>query len=105
IEVPPLDESDPVVRQLVEMVSSHPRVMAWLATDGLIRNFAVVVENIASGQAPSAHLGVLRPTAPFSVIEQGEDDAVIDPRSYDRYNEIADAVASVDAAGAARLYS
>jgi len=31
--------------------------------------------------------------------------AVADPRSYDRYNSIADAVSSVDAGGAAKLYA
>ena len=31
--------------------------------------------------------------------------AFVDPRSYDRYTTIADAVASIDAGGAARLYA
>src|SRR5687767_11961943 len=35
IHVPPLDQTDPVVRRLVGMLSAHPRVAAWLATDGL----------------------------------------------------------------------
>jgi hypothetical protein len=104
VEVPPLDESDGVVRDLVREISTHPRVLAWLATDGLIRNFAVVVENVASGQTPARHLQVLRPTSAFSTT--GSDaDLRIDPASYDRYSPIADAVASVDAQSAARLYA
>src|ERR671935_754932 len=47
IVLPPLDETDSIVRQLVTELSSHPKVIAWLATDGLIRNFAVVIQNIA----------------------------------------------------------
>jgi hypothetical protein len=105
VELPPLDDSDPVVRELVGMLSSHPRVMAWLATDGLIRNFTVVIDNIASGRMPARYLAVLRPTARFAVIERGEDELSIDPRSYDRYTPIADAAGGIDAAGAARLYS
>lgn len=104
VDVPPLDMSDDVVRTLVAQLSSHPRVAAWLTTDGLIRNFAVVVENIANGQSPAVHLQALRPTAPFSRSERGES-LVIDPRSYDRYAGIADAAASIDPMGAARLYT
>jgi hypothetical protein len=104
VEVPPLDESDGVVRDLVRQLSTHPRVLAWLATDGLIRNFAVVVENVASGQTPARHLQVLRPSAPFATT--GSDtDIRIDSASYDRYSPIADAVASVDAQAAARVYT
>ncbi len=104
VEVPPLDESDGVVRDLVRELSTHPRVLAWLATDGLIRNFSVVVENIASGQTPAKHLQVLRPTSPFSTTGTGTDVRV-DPASYERYTPVADAVASVDAQAAARVYA
>jgi hypothetical protein len=104
IDVPPLDESDQVVRGLVRELSSHPGVAAWLATDGLIRNFTVVVANIAEGSTPAARLRALAPSGPFRVVEQG-DDLLVDPRSYERYDRLAEAVASVDPAGSARLYS
>ena len=100
----PLDQSDAIVRQLVTALSSHPRVAAWLTTNGLIRNFVVVVENISTGMSPAGHLRVLRPTGPFRVLSRDEEIR-IDPRSYDRYTDIAGAVASIDAAGAANLYA
>ena len=65
LDVPPLDETDPLVRSLVAGLSSHPRVADWLATNGLIRNFAVVVINIAEGSTPAVHLRVFRPSAPL----------------------------------------
>lgn len=103
IDVPPLDESDPLVRRLVGALSAHPRVVAWAATPDLIRNFTVVVENIAAGATPARHLRVLQPAGPFRVT--GPEEALrIDPRSYARYDSVAAAVASVDAAGAANLY-
>lgn len=105
IELPPLDTSDDFVRRLVRMLSAHPRIAAWLATDGLIRNFTVVVENIAAGRTPAQHLRVLRPSEPFSIVAARGSGVVVDPRSYDRYRGIAEAVASVDANGAAKLYS
>jgi hypothetical protein len=103
IDVPPLAETDPLVRSLVAGLSSHPRVADWLATNGLIRNFAVVVINIAEGATPAVHLRVFRPPAPFTVVEDA-DGLYIDPRSYSRYDGVAAAVASIDAAAASRIY-
>jgi hypothetical protein len=104
IVLPPLDQTDPVVRQLVEQITSHPRVAAWLATDGLIRNFAVDVSIVAEGRTPARQLQVLRPSSAFQVVERG-GDLYIDPRSYQRYDGLAAAAASIDPAGAARLYA
>jgi hypothetical protein len=104
VDLPPLAESDDFVRRLVADLSSHPRVAAWLATDGLIRGFTVSVENIAGGATPVRHLRVLRPTGPFRVAVDGEV-VRIDPRSYERYDGVADAMSSIDAASAAALYA
>lgn len=104
VPLPPLDGTDALMRKLVSALSSHPVVAAWLTTDGLIRNFVVVVENIANSATPARHLTPLRPQGGFRVID-GDDELLIDPRSYDRYTPIAAAVDSVDAEGAARLYS
>lgn len=104
IDVPPLDLTDPLVRELVKQISSHPSVAAWLASDRLIRNFAVVVANVAEGTTPTVHLRTLRPAATFKVVERG-GRLTIDPRSYERYDAFAAAAASIDPAGAARLYS
>ena len=104
IDLPPLDQTDAVVRDLVKALSSHPSVAAWLTTDGLVRNFTVSVANVAEGRTPTRHLSKLRPAEPFRVIERG-DAAVIDPRSYERYTTLAAAVSSLDPAGSARLYA
>jgi hypothetical protein len=104
VALPGLDLSDELVRELVAGLSSHPRVAAWLATKGLIRNATVVVTNIAEGHTPAVHLRRLRPTGDFRVTERN-DTLHVDPRSYDRYTSLATAVASVDPAGAAELYA
>lgn len=104
IVLPPLDESDPVVRDLVKQLTSHPRLAAWLATEGLIRNFVVVVSIVAEGRTPARQLPRLRPSSGFDVLERG-DDLAVDPRSYQRYDGLAAAAASVDPVGAARLYA
>jgi hypothetical protein len=104
VAVPPLGESDPLVRDLVTKLSSHPRVAAWLTTDGLIRNFAVVVANVSEGRSPSTHLRTVAPSGPFRVATQ-KGVLFVDARAYQRYDSLADAFASLDAAGSARLYS
>lgn len=103
LDLPPLDQSDAAVAALVKALSSHPRVAAWLATKGLIRNFAAVVENIAAGKTPAIHLRTLNLSSPFQTTG-AQDHLAIDVRSYRRYDALAAATAAVDPAAAARLY-
>lgn len=104
IDLPPLDASDPAVRELIAKLSSHPRVAAWLTTDGLIRNFAVVTVNIADGRGPADHLKTVAPAGPFQARTEGST-ITLDPRSYSRYDGHAEAVGGLDARGVARLYA
>lgn len=104
IPLPPLDETDPLVRELVTRLSSHPTVAAWLTTDGLILNFAVVTQRIANGESPTKELGALGPVPPFRP-QTSREDLLIDPSSYRRYDRFADAVSALDARGTARLYA
>lgn len=102
--LPPLDASDTLVRTLVQALSESPAIMAWLPTKGLIRNFTVVVANIADGATPAKHLKVVGPSSAFRIVER-DGNAYVDPRGYARYSTIAEAIASVDPVGAARLYA
>ncbi|HJO38515.1 MAG: DUF3014 domain-containing protein [Vicinamibacterales bacterium] len=102
IDLPPLDESDSLVRDLIATLSAHPTFVAWMATEDLIRTFVVVIENVADGQTPARHLGNLSPREPFRTAG-GRQRSVIDPRSYERYDLIADAFDSLDVAGATQL--
>ena len=44
---PPLPQTDPIVRELVARLSSHPTIAAWLTTKGLVANFTMVTLSIA----------------------------------------------------------
>jgi hypothetical protein len=103
ISLPPLDQTDPLVRQLVGALSSHPVVASWLTTDRLISNFVVVTSKIADGQPPASELKAIGPVAPFKV-RSVKGTLSIDPSSYHRYDRYAQAVSALDAQGAARLY-
>jgi hypothetical protein len=94
---------DVVVRNLVVKLSSHPNVLAWLATDGLIENFTVATLNLSEGRTPVRHWTALRPKARFSVTEV-PGGTRLDPKSYRRYDEFTAAIGGLDPAGTARLY-
>lgn len=104
IDLPALADTDPIVRELVGRLSSHPKVAAWLATDQLLRNFTVVIINIGDGRSPAQQLRALRPVGQFVAAEEGEQ-AYIDPRSYRRYDSYADAIDALDAKGTAEVYA
>jgi hypothetical protein len=104
ISLPPLDETDALVRELVGRLSSYPVITAWLTTDGLILNFAAVTTRIANRENIAQELRVIGPVAPFRP-RPSREDLFVDPSSYHRYDRYAAAVSSVDARGAARLYA
>ena len=103
IELPPLPQTDALVRELVGRLSSHPTVAAWLATKGLIANFTVVTLAIAEGRTPAQFLHPIAPHGPFRTMS-ARDGLFVDPRSYERYNPHGDAIGALDAAGTASLY-
>jgi hypothetical protein len=105
IPLPPLDETDALVRELIGRLSSHPTVAAWLATDGLIMNFAVVTQRISNGQSPVPELKALGPVPAFRPRETSGGDLFINPSSYQRYDRFAQAVLALDSRGTARLYA
>ena len=104
VDVPPLDMSDAFVRQWVPRLSAHPRITAWLTTDGLIRNFVTVVSNIAEGSTPAGRVAVLKPSGSFLVVERS-GSLLIDARGFARYDDLAAAFSSLDASAAAQLYA
>lgn len=104
IDLPPLVLTDPLVRDLLGKLSASPALAAWLATDGLIRAVVVSVENVADGTSPAKHVRALAPRSAFRTLSEGSA-ITVDPRSFARYDGVANAAASVDPAGLARVYS
>jgi hypothetical protein len=103
VALPPLDQSDGVVRELAARVSADPRLALWLGADDLVRRFAAVAVNVAGGENPRTHVLYLAPREGFRVTRR-QGRLVADPASYARYDALADGVASLDAAGCARAY-
>jgi hypothetical protein len=101
--VPPLDASDEFVRALVRQLSQRPEWAMWLASDNLVRTFVVSIDKIAVGSSPAKELKPAAPVARFATLGSGRT-LRIDPRSYDRYNSVANVVDAIDPEGAARAY-
>jgi hypothetical protein len=104
IELPPLGETDPAVREQVTAISTDATIARWLTTNDLVRNVTRVVQAIAEDRGVARHLEVLRPSQPFAVQQSG-GRTTIDPRSYRRYDAIAGAIGSLDPGASAKLYS
>ena len=103
-DLPPLGESDPLVRELVGTLSSHPNVAVWLVNDRLVDRFTSVVTNVAFDEDPRSHVPFLRPSGRFAVDLGEEGSVVIDQDSYARYDLVCDVIASLDTEGSVELY-
>ena len=101
--LPPLAESDTLVRELASGLTSHPGLSVWLSTDGLIQRFVGAVDSIAGGESPRPHLLFLAPAAKFRVVRR-KGGLYVDPKSYQRYDLVADVVGSLDPQRAAEVY-
>ncbi len=104
LELPALDESDELVRRLVDELSSHPELVRWLLkSEELVHLFVKAVDNVAHGESPRPHLMALAPERPFQVTKH-DGKTFVATSSIRRYDLAAAVVASLDTAGSVRLY-
>jgi hypothetical protein len=101
--LPALTEMDPFVRELVTALSTHPAVLAWLATDDLVASLATAIDRLATGRSPARDLAALRPRDGFATIRR-QGVTMTDPATFARYTPVAQAVAAIDATRAAEFY-
>ncbi len=101
--LPKLEESDDFIRSKAAPLSTNPDFAAWLKTDDLIPRFAAAVNMIEQGKDPKDSLSFMAPRKKFKAHKKGAD-FFADPGTYARYDAAAGAVASIDAAAAARTF-
>jgi hypothetical protein len=101
LDLPPLDESDGALRELLAGLSGEPGLVAWLGQEQLVRTFVVVVENVADGESPRPHLAFLAPDGGFKVRDT-PSGPVVDPGSFARYDALTRTLTSLDAVAVAR---
>jgi len=101
--LPPLGESDPLVRSLAGGLSPHASLAEWLSKEGNIERFVAAVDAVANGETPRPLLLFLAPGGGFKVLER-DGHVYVDPKSYQRYDGVAEVVATIDPARAVEVY-
>jgi hypothetical protein len=102
MDLPPLVDSDALLRDLVSKLSQHPLITRFLATSGLVRGATLAVVQIGDGKTPSVPLKVLRPDTRLQI--RGSVTGTIDPASYARWDAATSALTSINPADAAQVY-
>lgn len=104
ITLPPMDQMDPFLRQLLGALSARPELARWLATDDVTRRIVFAVDQVARGAAPTKENQSIAPSGTFAVTTRN-GRRTVDPQSYRRYDGLAATMASLDAAAVARAYT
>jgi len=102
INLPSLDASDVLLRELVGVLSRHPLLARLLATDGLVREATLAVVQIGDGRTPVATFEVLRPETGVQI--SGTETGRVDPASYERWDSATAALTSISPTELAQLY-
>ena len=103
VDLPPLGESDAFLREVLSKLSRHPAIVSLLITDDLMRKLVAAVVNVAEGDNPARHFSYLSPDQRFDVVQR-PPRVFVDPRSYHRYDALAEGFDSLDVEGLAALY-
>ncbi len=103
VTLPALDQSDDFVKQTIKGLSPHGKIADWMKIKNIIRVITAAVDNIARGKSPRAHLGFLFYGQVFSVGEKG-GKLYLHPKSYERYNLLADAFVTLNTGRVVQAY-
>ena len=102
--LPPLGESDPIVREIAGRLSSRPELLVWLASDELLRRVVAAVDAVAQGRSPVDQAPAsMRPRGKFEVVTS-EAGLVAAPSTHARYDLLTDVVAGLDGEGLVSAY-
>lgn len=104
IVLPPLADSDPLIRRLVGEMSQHPDAVARLVPESAVERFVAAVDNVAAGASPRVNVKQLAPSGAYQAIPLDGDTFEVAPDSYARYDPIVAVVTSVEPRAAARVY-
>lgn len=101
--LPPAGQSDTYLRRVVALLSAHPTLARWLASESLLQRTALAVEQAGDGRSPAVHFQFARPSSRAATVPRA-DGMVIDPASHRRWDDLTATIMSVDPAQAAELY-
>ena len=102
LDLPAIDASDSFLREMVATLSRHPLVARLLATDGIVRNTALAVEQIGDGRTPFVVLKPLRPAERLTIASG--PSGRIEPRAYARWDSATSGLVAINPNDLAQLY-
>jgi hypothetical protein len=102
MEIPPLDLSDALVRDVVSKLSNSPILERLLATKDLVRTAALTVEMISDGKTPTVPLRPIRPAMRLAI--SNDDSGHITAASYARWDAAATTLTAIRPNEAAQCY-
>lgn len=103
VDLPPRDRMDPFLRSLLRELSNRPELANWLATDDLVGQLAMAIDQASTGASPARDFKVLKPSGTFGARGTGPT-RVIDPAGYKRYDALVQTVTSIDASKVANIF-
>jgi hypothetical protein len=101
--LPPLDQSDPVVRDSVAGLLGKPAVAKFLVPHQIIRDFVVTVDNLPRKKV-AAELRPLQPTPGDTAVDTQGPSTTLSQQNYARYAALMDVVRAVDPKALAAVY-
>lgn len=99
--LPSLKESDAFIDG--HLSNFAPELAGWMKTDNLIRKVVLIINDFSQGQRLSKHLRWLVLNEPFKVAEDPQG-LHISPKSYRRYDALAEAIDSANVQDILSLY-
>jgi hypothetical protein len=102
MSLPSLDGSDTLLRELVAALSRHPHIARFLATDEIVRNTVLAVEQIGGGRTPAVPLKTWRPDSRLGIV--GSSSGRVDARTYARWDAATNSLIAIEPRDAAQLY-
>jgi hypothetical protein len=103
LQLPPLADSDSMLRELFETLSHHPLLAKVLAQPGIVRAAVLAVVQIGDGKTPAVPLDAMRPAERLTLIGGGASGR-LNPTSYARWDGPVRALLDINPADAAAVY-
>lgn len=96
--LPPLGASDPLAMEALRAAGAGTGVLAsTLDQDALVTRFVAAVYAVSQGRSPVRQIGFLEPEGQFRTTG-GNDDLVVAPGAFARYDGLAVAIGGLDSA-------
>lgn len=103
--LPRLDRSDDFVLSRIAELEGGNDLRRLLVDQEVVRRFVIFVENVSRGLVPQQELPLRPIQTPIQVRELGENDFVLEPASYARFDGMLETLLEVDTAHAMAIYS